>query len=170
MRSLCAPPVQIGLTITSKNNKETEPEAVQALQDLYVDDLPTGATSEEKAFQIYESTKRVMKCGGFNLRKWKSNSKALSDRIGECETINESKPEDLLEKASVIEDDSTYVETVVRPQAVDESKTKILGLSWNTKEDEPFFEFSEITSYAKQLPQTKRSVQMFSTLLGFLVL
>jgi hypothetical protein len=60
--------------------------------------------------------------------------------------------------ASVIEDDRTYVETVVGPQAVDESKTKILGLSWDTKEDELFFEFSEITSYAKQLPQTKRSV------------
>ena len=74
-----------------------------------------------------------MKCGGFNLRKWKSNSKALSDRIGECEIINASKPEHLPEKASVIEDDRTYVETVVGPQAVDESKTKILGLSWDTR-------------------------------------
>ena len=153
-------PAILGATINYhlEKRKETEPEAVQALQDLYVDDLPTGAASEEKAFEIYESTKRVMKCGGFNLRKWKSNSKALSDRIGECETISASKPEHLPEKASVIEDDRTYVETVVGPQAVDESKTKILGLSWYTKEDELFFEFSEITSYAKQLPQTKRSV------------
>ncbi|CAB3982775.1 Hypothetical predicted protein [Paramuricea clavata] len=146
-----------------EKHKETEPEAVQALQDLYVDDLPTGAASEEKAFEIYESTKRVMKCGGFNLRKWKSNSKALSDRIGKYETINASKPEDLPEKASAIEDDRTYVETVVGPQAVDESKTKILGLSWDTKEDELFFEFSEIRSYAKQLPQTKRSSRVKGT-------
>jgi hypothetical protein len=153
-------PAILGATINYhlEKHKGTEPEAVQALQDLYVDDLPTGAVSEEKAFEIYESTKRVMKCGGFNLRKWKSNSKAVSDRIGECETINASKPEHLPEKASVIEDDRTYVETVVGPQAVDENKTKILGLSWDTKEDELFFEFSEITSYAKQLPQTKRSV------------
>ena len=55
-------------------------------------DLPTGAASVEKAFAIYESTKRVMKSGGFNFRKWKTNSKALNDRIGECEAINASKP------------------------------------------------------------------------------
>jgi hypothetical protein len=72
-------PAILGATINYhlKKHKETEPEAVQALQDLYVDDLPTGAASEEKAFEIYESTKRVMKCGGFNLPKWKSNSKVL---------------------------------------------------------------------------------------------
>ena len=51
-----------------------------------------------------------------------------------------------------MEDDRTYVETVVGPQTVDENKTKILGVGWDTKEDELFFEFSEITSYAKQLP------------------
>jgi hypothetical protein len=50
-------------------------------------------------------------------------------------------PEDLSEKASVIEDNRTYVETVVGPQAVDESKTKILGLSWDTKKDELFSSF-----------------------------
>ncbi|XP_028414386.1 uncharacterized protein LOC114537537 [Dendronephthya gigantea] len=153
-------PAILGATINHhlEKHNETEPEAVQALRDLYVDDLPTGATNEEKAFEIYESTKRVMKRGGFNLRKWKSNSKELSDRIGECEAMNAFNMDNLPEKASVVEDDRTYVETVVGPQAVDESKTKILGLSWDTKKDELFFEFSEVASCAKQLPQTKPSV------------
>ena len=30
-------------------------------------DLPAGAADEEKSYKIYKSTKRVLKCGGFNL-------------------------------------------------------------------------------------------------------
>ena len=153
-------PAILGATVNHhlEKHKESDPEAVHALQDLYVDDLPTGASDDEEAFKIYESTKRVMKCGGFNLRKWKSNSKALSDRIAKCEATDTSTREHSTEVTGIVEDDRTYVETVVGPQAVDESKTKILGVSWDTKEDELFFEFSEITSYAMQLPRTKRSV------------
>ena len=49
-------PAILGATINHhlEKHKETDPEAVQALQDSYVDDLPTGAASEEKAFEIYE--------------------------------------------------------------------------------------------------------------------
>ena len=153
-------PAILGATVNHhlEKHKESDPEAVHALQDLYVDDLPTGASDDEEAFKIYESTKRVMKCGGFNLRKWKSNSKALSDRIAKCKATDTSTREHSTEVTGIVEDDRTYVETVVGPQVVDESKTKILGVSWDTKEDELFFEFSEITSYAMQLPQMKRSV------------
>ena len=67
-----------------------------------------------------------MKCGGFNQGKWKSNSKALTDRIGKCEATN-SKPELSKEGTGVVEDDRTYVETVVGPQTVDENKNKNIG-------------------------------------------
>ena len=91
-----------------------------------MDDLPSGADDEEKAFEIYKSTKRVMKCCGFNLHKWKSNSKSLTDRIEKCEasTQNEIQANEVI----VIEDDHSYVETVVGPQSVDDSKTKLLGV------------------------------------------
>ena len=69
--------------------QETEPEIVEVLKDLYVDDFPTGAPDEETAFEIYQKSKRIMKEGGFNLRKWKSSSKELSERINECERVNE---------------------------------------------------------------------------------
>ena len=135
-----------------------------------MDDLPSGADDEEKAFEIYESTKRVMKCGGFNLRKWKSNSKSLTDRIEKCEASTQNEIQ--ANEAIVIEDDRSYVETVVGPQSVNDSKTKLLGVGWDTKDDELFFEFSEITSYARQLPKTKRSVlktaAKFFDPLGFL--
>ena len=47
-----------------------------------------------------------------------------------------------------------------------------MGVGWDTKDDELFFEISEITSYARQLPKTKRSVlktaAKFFDPLGFL--
>ena len=73
-----------------RETQEIRPRSVRVLQDLYVDDLPGGADDEEKAFEIYESTKRVMKCGGFNLLKWKSNSKSLTDRIEKCEASTQN--------------------------------------------------------------------------------
>ena len=143
---------------------------VRVLQDLYVDDLPSGADDEEKAFEIYESTNRVMKCGGFNLRKWKSNSKSLTDRMEKCEASTQNEIQ--ANEAIVIEDDHSYVETVVGPQSVDDSKTKFLGVGWDMKDNKLFFEFSEITSYARQLPKMKRSVlktaAKFFDPLGFL--
>ena len=99
-----------------------------------------------------------MKCGGLNLSKWnsKSNSKSLTDRIEKCEASTQNEIQ--ANEAIVLEDDRSYVETIVGPQGVDDSKTKILGVGWDTKDDELCFEFSEITSYARQLPKTKRSV------------
>jgi hypothetical protein len=47
----------------------------------YVDDLVSGAQNDEKAFQIYEESKEIMSTGGFNLRKWHSNSSSLVNPI-----------------------------------------------------------------------------------------
>ena len=48
---------------------KSDPEAVKVLQDLYVDDLPAAAADDKKAFEMYKNTKKIMKEGGFNLRK-----------------------------------------------------------------------------------------------------
>ena len=64
--------------------EETEPENIEVLKDLYVHDLPTSAPDEETAFEIYQKSKQIMKEGGFNLRKWKSSFKELSERINAC--------------------------------------------------------------------------------------
>ena len=52
-------PLILGATVKHhlQKHEKFDPETVQALQDLYVDDLPTGAADEEKAYEIYESTK-----------------------------------------------------------------------------------------------------------------
>ena len=48
---------------------------VQILRDLYVDDLNCSTNSNQEAFEIYSVTNEIMKQGGFNFRKWQSNSK-----------------------------------------------------------------------------------------------
>ena len=134
------------------------------LKYLYVDDHPTGAPDEETVFEIYQKSKQIMKEGGFNLRKWKSSSKELSERINACEKIDEittettetkrsSRPQ---ENISVSQDNQTYVKSTIGPQVPNDSKSKILGLNWDVETDH--YEFNEIQRYARMLPPTKRTV------------
>ena len=54
---------------------ETDPEFVQkVLERFYVNDLVSGESTVEKAFQLYDKTKSRMAQGGFKLRKWLTNS------------------------------------------------------------------------------------------------
>ena len=81
--------------------------------------------------------------GGFNLRKWKTNSQSLQ-QINEAEGNNED------------------VNKVVR----------ILGLSWDTEIDCFVYQFDDLISFVNSLPPTKRSLlkvpaKMFDPL-GFL--
>ena len=54
-------------------------------RSFYVDDVVTGAGDEDQAYALYESAKRVMKEGGFNLRKFHTNSTLLEMRIDDEE-------------------------------------------------------------------------------------
>lgn len=70
--------------------KQSEPEMVELLEkSLYVDDLITGEENEEKAFNVYKKSKEIMAKGGFNLRKWNSNSHRLLKSIENYETLHE---------------------------------------------------------------------------------
>ena len=58
--------------------REAHPHLVQLMLDsFYVDDLTTGADSEEEAYSVYVNAKRVLAEGGFNLRKFRTNSPSL---------------------------------------------------------------------------------------------
>ena len=46
-------------------------------KSLYVDDLLTGDDNDDKGLVIYKKTKQIKAEGGFNLRKWNSNSRSL---------------------------------------------------------------------------------------------
>ena len=73
------------------------------LSSLYVDDFNGGKDSVPEAFQLY--TKSRMKEGGFNLRKWISNSEKL------MQWINQEEGVPIMEASMVSEEDKTHTQT-----------------------------------------------------------
>ena len=76
-------PSILGSTVRKhlENYRESHPDIVEILKELYVDDLSSGADTTEKALEIYVGAKEIMKQAGLNLRKWNSNSKELLAKI-----------------------------------------------------------------------------------------
>ena len=102
---------------------------------MYVDDLPGGATDDKNGFEFYQQAKEIMKIGGFNLRKWRSNSHTLQQQISEAEGEAVSE-----------------VPRVIR----------VLGLNWDTQEDCLVYKLDDLISFINALPPTKRSLLRIS--------
>ena len=100
-----------------------------------VDDFTSGASTIGEGFEIYQKAKSLMKSGGFNLRKWKTNSVSLQNRIDQVE-----------------------FDPVLNQKPEPDKLVKILGLSWNVNEDEFCYDLQEMITFAKSLLPTKRSV------------
>jgi hypothetical protein len=83
------------------------------LQSTYVDDIVTGADSDEVAFELYTQSKMIFRLGGFNLRKFLSNNRAL-------QTAAEKPPD--------------YNPSPASNQAVRE-EVKVLGVTWDPDSD-----------------------------------
>jgi hypothetical protein len=143
-------PAVLGATIQQhlKTHERDNPEVVEHLRkSLYVDDFVSGAENDERALDIYKGSKQIMCSGGFNLRKWSSNS----DNLIKCI--------DVLEGGSEA--------TSTEPKQV-----MVLGMAWDTADDTFLFNLEELIEYAKSLPVTKRSLLRWSSKifdpLGFL--
>ena len=109
------------------------------LNDLYVDDLTSGFFNVKEAYDFYLNAKRIMKEGGFELRKWASYSVELMNKINRDENINCS--------------DSSNESNITR---------KILGINWDLAADTIIFYFDELVNEAFPLPMTKRSILKIS--------
>ena len=63
---------------------EEFPEAAAEIRDnMYVDDLDTGAENVEDAISLRRDITELMKKGGFHIRKWASNSVEIMETIPE---------------------------------------------------------------------------------------
>lgn len=125
------------------NFKTEYPDLVQLLDhSLYVDDLISGADTVANAFQLYQSAKKVMSAGGFNLRKWKLNSSPLRKLIEEEEQI--------------VEDESSLPLNNSKDSGGKSTTNKLLGVLWDSNLDEFGFQVEEIEHRVKQHLITKR--------------
>jgi hypothetical protein len=97
--------------------------------------------------------------GGFNLRKWNSNSSTLLESINKCETHQDTLTQS---ERKVITEDESYTKYTIGPNNTNREKSvKLLGSNWNTHSDELFFDFENLITYAKSLPITKRALVVF---------
>ena len=173
-------PSILGATISHHLHKHREiyPKLVHAIEgSLYVDDLLTREDDDDRAFEVYENSKKLMSQGRFNLRKWNSNSPTLLAKIKEAEgqtaPVESSNPSAV---ATVSEEDESYAKATTSSNSTiaeeNESYTKLLGIIWDSQSDQFTFDFSELITYISKLPVTKRSLLKFTAKifdpLGFL--
>lgn len=109
------------------------------LQSTYVDDIISGANSDEEAFELYTQAKAIFHQGGFNLRKFLSNSQPLQVQIDAAERSTDS-------------DSSKDLTPATR------GPIKVLGVTWDPNSDFLIFDLSDLSVAAHDLQPTKRNV------------
>jgi len=138
--------------------RESNPEVVKILMRLYADDMSCGTETVGEALNIYETSKKILAQGGFNLRKWNSNNKVFLSKIKE----REDKSPSLTSKGSRIsEDDQSYSQYIVGNPS-EGGSSKVLGVNWNSIQDTFYLDLMHIITFAYSLAPTKRSVLRIS--------
>ena len=137
-----------------------DPEFVnQMLRSLYVDDVSVSLENVDKAYQLYRKSRERMAQGGFNLRKWLTNSRHLMQKINEDESRREFSIQTEREN-QLNEDDETYNRIMVGGLKERDNNTeqKVLGTNWNYFTDEFLFKFQTHVEGAQGLMPTKQNV------------
>ena len=146
--------------------EEKEPKIVSLLRDsFYVDDYAGGAYEDSEALQIYRTSKELMNKGGFQLRKWNSNSKSIRESIKVQENcsaneMNEIRQVDFCHNDGIMQVNAD-VTISSQPSGVESDEdcyVKFLGINWNVNTDEVRYDLAELVSYVNSLSDTKRSV------------
>ena len=96
-----------------------------------MDDIISGADSDEEAFESYAQAKEIFRQGGFNLRKFLSNSQPLQTKTDAAEGLTDS---------------NLATESTAAMQEV-----KVLGVTWNHCSDSLGFDLSDLSVAADNL-------------------
>uniref|UniRef100_A0A1X7SND0 Reverse transcriptase domain-containing protein n=1 Tax=Amphimedon queenslandica TaxID=400682 RepID=A0A1X7SND0_AMPQE len=139
------------LNVHLEKFKESHALLVKQLKEsLYVDDVVCGARTEESAFEFYLESKMLFKEGGFNLRKFVTNSESLRVKIKEHEKSSTSNEQDMSDTDTTLRKDQSDTER--------EREHKVLGVLWDPMRDEIIVGFGEIALEAHSVNPTKRSI------------
>ncbi len=132
----------------------THPKLVKRiLESIYVDDIVSGAETEEEAFAMYQESKAMLREGGFNLRKFNTNSPGLLELILQEENTGD------VNTTAAHHFGETYSKTILgSDQGVATGDQKTLGVKWCVETDHFILDVSEIARQARSLTPTKRHV------------
>lgn len=111
----CSPYLAMRVLQSIADNDCVEFPAVREalLTQTYVDDVCSGADTEEEILQLQSALISVLQKAGFELKKWSSNSKTVLNRVPECDRACSSIP--------FKDSDGVGI--------------KVLGLQWNHSHD-----------------------------------
>lgn len=155
---VCSSPYLLNSTIRHhlQQHLNSHPELLQKLTDsFYVDDVITGAPTEEEAFHLYSESKRVLKHGAFNLRKFRTNSVRLQQRIEAAEGRSRDDPPIPLTQGL----EETYSDvTLGKPHSSESATVKVLGVIWDPERDCLLFDMTNVAEEALTTDLTKRNV------------
>ena len=120
----------------------------------------SGASTTDEAFHLYSKSKACLKEGGFNLRRFVSNSPQLKEKIDLAEGVPVVKS---CNNVSV-EDESYSRATLGANQGkATETEQKVLGVVWNVQRDCLVFDLCHIAEAAAIADETKRGIASVST-------
>ena len=138
-----------------------DPEFVQeVLKSLYVDDYASGSSTVSFTVEPCKKIKSRLADGGFNMRKWESNSRDVLEKLQDDRQYQQPQPSSS-QMTSVSEEDQGYDQSVFAQSR--ESIPKVLGQRWNNLSDELEFEFTKIVNAAETEIITKRIILSIAT-------
>ena len=125
---------------------EIDPEFVDQVQNsTYVDDFASSVPMDEEAFELFQKLKSRFKEGGFNMRKWASNSENLMSLIENQEFAAEKEKSDTISSEGKLGKPTVF-----------ENEIKVLGITWNKNKETLKFDLSSIVKDATKEPAIKR--------------
>ena len=133
--------------------KETDPQfANKVKREFYVDDLASGAEDVSSALDLYHKVKYRLQKGGFHLRKWKTNSTELAEKIEKEEKVTE---------ASTSKDhevDQSFAKSTLGDTCKGNLKSKVLEITWDRENDNFEFDLTKMTEIESDRKVTKREI------------
>jgi hypothetical protein len=135
-----------------------DPEFVyELLRSLYVDDYASGCESIPRALELARKIKSRLSTGGFNMRKWQTNSPELKQVFQVDPDFAEDIPSPTADPLPTMnEEDCGYTKSALGGQ--NDVNSKVLGQTWNVLNDEFEINLANVVAGYDPKSCTKRIV------------
>ena len=125
----------------------------EVMRSLYVDDFASGSRDVKSALQLSTKVKNRLADGGFNMRKWTSNSQELMAELQKNATFSKSEQSINTDKST-----ATTLKVTNGDQPIPESNPRVLGQIWNTSTDQLKIDLTKILTGVNHSNVTKRII------------
>ena len=131
--------------------EQLDREFVKKFQrSIYVDDITFGADNVKETYGLCKKSQSWLADGGFNLRKFVSNSPELQKMI-DTEEYQRETPSVVNSgdcEQNITSEDESYTKTTLGDKQNSPEILKVLGLQWRSAEDHLVFDIHHISELA----------------------